>query len=139
MASISFTDGSGGVTITNDKPSPADRFQGWIPLGEPIGPLVHALGTGIPYRWAFREDHGAQFMLPYIPNSAQGDLHRLRMHLLNGGSIEVDTEDENGAAYTCYLWPGSNPDITAPTKETAERTLKLSVLNADPEPMTCIY
>jgi len=139
MASISFTDANGGVTIDNDKAAPVDRFQGWVPLGEPIGPLGHALGTGIPYRWTFREDHGAKFMLPYIPNSSQSDLHRLRMHLLGGGSITVDTEDEVSNTYTCYLWPGSNPEISTPSKETAERTLTLSVLNSEAEPMVCVY
>jgi hypothetical protein len=139
MASISFTDTTGGVTITNGKPSPANRFQGWVPLGTPIGPFVRALGTGIPYRWTFREDHGAKFMLPYIPNSSQSDLHRLRMHLLNGGTITVTTGDEDSATYTCYLWPEGDAEISAPNKETVERTLTLSVLNSEASPMTCVY
>jgi hypothetical protein len=140
MASISFTDGSGTVEISNTLTSVASRFQKWVPLVNPIGPLHHALGTGIPYQYEHRCDHGAKFVLPYIPNTVQSDCTRLLRHLLRAGSITVDTDDLTGNSYTCYLWPGSRPELSDPDPVTLERTLTLSVLNSDDdEVMECLY
>lgn len=137
--SIGFTDGTGAVTLSNGLTSVAARFQKWVPLVQPIGPTHNALGTGIPYLWEHRCDHGAKFILPYIPNSKQSDLTRLVRHLLRAGSVTVTTGDASSHSYTCYLWPGSTPEISDPDPVTLERTLTLSLLNASEAVMECAY
>lgn len=139
MASISFTDGTGSVTLSNTLSSVASRFQKWVPLVQPVGPLHQALGTGTPYLWEHRCDHGAKFTLPYIPNSAQSDCLRLVRHLLRAGSVTVTTDDAGSRTYTCYLWPGSRPELSEPDPTTLERTLTLSVLNGTEAVMVCLY
>lgn len=137
--SIAFTDGTGSVTLTNGKTAPVDRFQKWVPLTQPIGPVHNALGTGVPYLYEHRCDYGAKFVLPYVPNSSQSDLVRLVRHLLRAGSVTVTTGDSGSNVYTCYLWPGSTPSISEPDPRTLERTLTLSVLNASEADMVCLY
>jgi hypothetical protein len=137
--SISFTDDTGFVSITNGFPVPGDRLRGWKPLVSPIGPLHHALGTGVPYKWTHRRDYGAKFDLPYIPDSAQDDCQRLIDWMLTGGIITVTTGDQFTSTYECYLWPGSEPELSGPNPQDLKRTLSLSVLNSEAERMICQY
>ncbi len=137
--SITFSDDAGFVTIANGFDPPGDRLRGWKPLVSPIGPLHHALGTGIPYKYVHRRDYGAKFDLPYMPNDSQDDCQRLIDWMLSGGDITVNTGDTLGHSYTCYLWPGSEPELSAPDRQDLRRVLSLSVLNADAERMICEY
>lgn len=139
MASITFTDNDGAVVLSNGLTSPGDRFRAWVPLVSPIGPLHHALGTGIPYLYEHRCDHGAKFQLPYIPNASQSDTLRLIRHVLRAGVFTVSTGDAYGAEYECYLWPGSSPEMSEPDPITRERTLTVSALNSTEAVMTCVY
>lgn len=141
MASeILFTDDDGPVTLLNGFDPPGDRFRGWVPLVQPIGPVHNALGTGIPYLWEHRCDYGASFELPYIPNESQTDAVRLIRHLMRAGQITVHTGDADGASYDCYLWPGSTPKLSPPDPRDLRRILSLSVLNATAdEIMSCVW
>lgn len=128
-----------GGELTNGAPAPGDRFRGWIPISIPIGPLHHALGTGIPYKWTHRDDYGAKFSLPYIPNSEQDTCAQLIRHLLKGGLITVNTGDDDNNTYDCYLWPGSTPELSPPDPKDLKRVLTISVLNGVQEDMICAY
>ena len=137
--SIEFNDGSGNTVIANGFPAPGDRFRGWKPLVNPVGPMHHALGTGVPYKYVHRTDYGAKFELPYLPNTAQADCIRLMGWLLIGGSVTVTTGDVLGGTYTCYLWPESDPELSVPDPKDLRRVLSLSLLNSTESPMICQY
>jgi hypothetical protein len=141
MGAILFTDALGSDTLDNGFPAPGDRFRGWTPIDEPIGPLHHALGTGVPYKWVHREDHGARFTIAYIPNESQALAARLVAHLKRGGSVRVETGDTQNNVYdTCYLWPGSTPELSPPDPKDLRRTLTLAILQPGAtEPLVCLY
>ncbi len=141
MAEIAFTDGQGPATLSNGAPAPGDRFRAWVPLQVIIGPIHHALGTGIPHVWAHRTDYGAKFSIGQIPDSEQEIAARLVLHLLSGGAVDIDTDDAGGNVYsTCYLWPGSTPELSAPDRTDLRRTLTLSILQPGATtPLVCHY
>lgn len=140
MASITFTDDVGTVTIVSDIPAPGNRCQGWKPLVNPIGPMHNALGTGIPYKYRHRSDYGAKFELRELPHSMQDDGQRLLDWLLNGGIVTLTTGDANLAEYDCYLWPGAEPDMSPPDPKSLRFVLSLSLLNSEAGVrMTCVY
>lgn len=141
MASeILFEDADGPVTLTNGCPAPGDRFTGWEPMSDPEGPLHHALGTQIPYKYTHAEKEGASFSLAYIPQSSVRDCLRLIRWLKKGGVVSVYTGDSESNIYpTCYLWPGSTPKLSPPNRQDLRHTLTLALLNADAEPMVCIW
>ncbi len=140
MASeILFEDDDGPVVLTNGLPAPGDRFSGWQPLTDPVGPIHHALGTQIPYKWVHAEKEGAKFALENIPPTLQRDCLRLCRWLKKGGLVQVYTGDSESNTYlNCYVWPGSTPELS-PVNRDLKHTLTLALLNADAEPMVCIW
>ncbi len=147
MAFIEWTDDLGFFQLNNGLGgTPGYRFSSWKPLVKPIGPMDHALGTGVPAMWEHRSDYGAQFTLKEIPDEFRLNgtvyqflLARLKRHLLRAGQIEVHTEDTEDRNYSCYLWPGSEPDISGYDPARRRRSITLSVLNSDQAEMICCY
>jgi hypothetical protein len=138
MASISFNDGS-AATLENDAPEPFDRFSGWTPDIDPVGPTDAALGTGISFHWTFRNDYLASLELPFLQASTLAVALRLKRHLLNGGTCTVTTGDNGSNVYTCRLAPGSAPEIEYTDRRMVEYTLKLRLKNTAAAPLVCIY
>lgn len=146
MARITFTDDVGSATLDNGLTAiaggVAGRFRGWTPEDMPIGPARHALGTGARHVFRFRRDYGARFALAEIPLTHLPVALRLKSHLLNGGTVRVDTEDSFDRSYaTCGLWPETMPTIELTDARAMTYTLSLALLNlaASPEPMLCEY
>src|SRR4051794_17818472 len=118
MASISFTDAFGSATLTNGKPSPADRFANWTPKSVPFGDAANRQSDGALTRLKLRDDYGATFDLTMIPVATSGGnrladiADRLCYHLQNGGTCTVTTGDVDANAYaTCGLMPGTTPTL----------------------------
>jgi len=132
--SIVFNDGSGATTIT----AVAPRFQNWIPDSAPVGPNETALGTGQLFQWVYRTDYSAAFEMPYIPAARLPDLQRLKLWLLSGGTITVNTADLSANSYTVSLKPGTVPSWKLDQK-LLEYTLSIAVLNQAAAPLICIY
>jgi len=141
MAAITFTDSIGSATLESDLDAPGNRTAGWTPLAQPIGPLVHALGTGIPEMWAHRVDYGASFSLPFLPDSCQAVATRLIAHLKRAGSVRIETGDASNNAYdNCYIWPGSEPKLSERAQGSLRRTFTVSVLQPGAtSPLVCLY
>lgn len=141
--SITFTDGSGAVTLTNNKAYPASRFASWEPFVDEIGAVAHRLGSGVRDSFIFRTDYGAKFELRNIPASKHADCIRLLRWLQDGGSCAVNTGDASGNSYaTCGIRPESKPALTyAPDGPIPQWTLALELINlADtPAAMVCVY
>lgn len=132
--SIVFNDGSGATTIT----AVAPRFQSWVPDTAPVGPNETALGTGALFQWVYRSDYSASFELPYIPAASLPDLQRLKVWLLSGGAITVNTADLSANSYTVSLKPGTTPSWKLDRK-LLEYTLSVAVINTVAAPLTCRY
>src|SRR6185312_16801454 len=132
--SITFDDGSGSTTIA----AVAPRFAKWIPDAADVGPNETALGTGQLFQWTYRTDYSASLELPYIPAASLPDLQRLKLWLLRGGSITVNTADASANSYTVTLKPGTTPTLTLDQK-LLEYTLALAILNTVAAPLTCTY
>ena len=132
--SIVFNDGSGATTLTSVVP----RFQNWIPDATPIGPNETALGTGQVFQWVYRTDYTAAFDMGFIPPARLPDLQRLKVWLLTGGTITVNTGDLSANSYTVSLKPGTVPSWKFDPKA-VEYTLSLAVLNTVAAPLTCQY
>lgn len=143
MASyLQWTDTEGTATFSNGLPAPGDRFNGWMPLTDVVGPEDEALGTGTLYVWAFREDYGARFRIDYIPTSAQGDVMRLIRHLKRGGTVAVYTGDILNRSYpTCQMWKGKPPELGDIDPKSMYRSLTLTLRNVADEPtdMIAVY
>jgi hypothetical protein len=145
---ITFTDGVGAATLTNGKPTPGDRFTGWVTNSRPIGDSAHRQSDGALSMFRFRTDYGASFTLTQIPVATNGGVRlvdiaaRLVFHLQNGGSCSVNTGDPEVNAYaTCGLAPGSTPTLTLSDRVNLEYTLSLSLINlaGSPVAMVCHY
>lgn len=132
--SIAFDDGSGLTTITSLVP----RLQNFVPDQMPIGPNETALGTGVSTQWVYRLDYSATFEMAYIPAASMSDLQRLKVWLLSGGNVTLNTADAAARSYTVNLKPGTTPSWKLDQKM-LEYTLSLAVLNAAAAPIVCIY
>jgi hypothetical protein len=139
MASITWTDDDGTVTLDNGLPAPGNRFQGWEPSPEPVGPMHYALGTQIPYKYLHARSYTAKFAMERIPSSREDDCQRLIDHLKSAGIVTIATDDINNAGYDCYLAPGATPSLSKPDPKDLRRTLALELINSVAVRMTCIY
>lgn len=146
MATITFTDGTGAVTLDNGTTSVSSgvgsRFADWIPFQRPIGPAVTALGTGQRYQYAFRTDYGASFSMTDIPNSKMSDMLRCQAWLLGGGTVSVNTGDASNRTYaTCCLSPDGDVSITLQDKNVLLYSMSFAVINvaSPPAAMICEY
>ena len=128
-------------TLTNSKPTPADRFDNWTPITPPEASAVYGLGTGIRHQWRFRQDYGASFALSKIPVADTDLVMRLLRHLQEGGEITVNTGDSSGRSYDCIAFP--NWDIPEGAEFTDNRmleyTLTLKVKHTLDLDMICNY
>lgn len=146
MATITFTDGTGAVTLDNDTTGVSlgvgSRFMDWVPFQRPIGPRVPALGTGRPYQFRFRTDYGASFSLTSIPNTKMSDMLRCQEWLLRGESVAVNTGDAANRSYaTCYLAPDGDVTIALQDKNLLLYSMSFVLINgaASPTAMLCLY
>ena len=146
--SIMFTDGIGAATLTNGKPTPADRFTGWVTKSLPVGDSANRQSDGALTRLRYRTDYGASFSLTMIPVATTGGQRlvdiadRLIFWLLNGGTCTVNTGDAESNSYaTCGLMPGTTPTLALSDKRNLEYTLTLDLINlaGSPVRMVCHY
>lgn len=139
--SIGWTDADGLTSLTNDKPSPGDRFTGWEPRSVPYGSSGNAL-EGSLYVFEDREDHSASFSLTAIPYEMLDLCLRLQSHLMGGGKVTIETGDSLGSRYfNCCVVEGSDVTLELSDKEMLEYTMSFNLLNADSErvKMVCVY
>lgn len=140
MASIQFTDATGSATLTNSKPSPANRFTGWTPSQPPYGPAGFAVGTGLRYMFHIRTDNKVSFELVGIPRSSMSVMLRLQRHLLFGGTVTVNTQDTSNRSYTCGLGEDGEVSIELSDTNLLEYTMRFSgLLNTASTQMICLY
>jgi hypothetical protein len=146
MATITFTDGTGAVTLDNGTTAIStgvgSRFTDWTPFQKPIGPRVPALGTGRPFQFRFRTDYGASFSLTDIPNTKMSDMLRCQEWLLRGEAVAVNTGDASNRSYaTCYLAPDGDVSITLQDKNLLLYSMSFVLINgaSSPVAMLCIY
>lgn len=144
MATITFTDGTGAVTLDNGTTGMSSgvgsRFADWTPFQRPVGPRVPALGTGRPYQFRFRTDYGATFNMTDIPNTKMSDMLRCQEWLLRGESVTVNTGDNASRSYTtCYLAPEGDVTITLQDKNLLLYTMSFVLINSASAAMLCIY
>jgi hypothetical protein len=128
--SISFTDDTGFVSITNGFPVPGDRFRGWKPLVSPIGPLHHALGTGTPTSLGRTgRTTGPSSTCP-TSRTARRTIASGSSDWKRGGHHHRHlTGDQFTSTYDCYLWPGSKPSLGPANAQDLRHVLSLAVLN----------
>jgi hypothetical protein len=138
--SITWTD-TAPRTLTNSKPTPADRFDNWRSITPHSASAAVGLGTGTTHVWEFRQDYGAEFALSKIPTEDQDMVMRLLRHLQIGGQVTVNTGDSAGRSYTCIRFPGWEvPDGAEMTdNRMLEYTLTLKLKNVAPADMLCNY
>jgi hypothetical protein len=129
MSSIAFNDG-GAATLESPAPDPLKRFSGWTPDVNEIGPRETAVGTGVAYSFVFRTDYVVSFDVPYLTHAELAVAHRLMLHLTDGGSCTVNTDDLSAHSYTCRIREGTKPTLTLADRAMMEYTLHLDLTNA---------
>ena len=138
--SITWTD-TASRTLTNSKPTPADRFDNWVSITPHTASEVVGLGTGVTHVWRFRQDYGATFSLSKIPVEDLDLVMRLLRHLAGGGEVEVNTGDSSNRTYDCIRWPGweipEGPEFT--DNRMLEYTLTLKLKHVLAVDMLCNY
>jgi hypothetical protein len=130
MATITFTDGTGAVTLSNGKAGPGSRFSQWTPSIDRIADRRFALGTGIAYEYLFREDFTASFQIEHLPLTQLANVSRFMRWALQGNTFTVNTQDKTNKTYTCRLRPETMPTLTMTDRVVLEYTLDLSVISA---------
>ena len=138
--SIAFNDGTGPATLTNGKPTPADRLTAWNPEGGAVGPREHALADGAPYVYAFRVQYLTSFELVGIPNEQMSVMLRLQRWLRGGGSVTINTGDIGTRTYTATLAPDGDVTMERTDPVHIEYTMTFTKLrNAASADMLCVY
>ncbi len=141
-AGIDFNDG-GAATLNNGKAAPLDRFADWTPREIPAGESANPQASPQRTLFRFRTDWAATFSLPYIPSAGAGSLltiaTRLVAHLLNGGSVTVNTNDAATSSYTMVLAPGATPALRLTDKVNMEYTLDLDLASTGGAVPVCRY
>lgn len=138
-SSIAWTDAIGSATLTNTRPTPADRFAAWKHWQAPIGPVEVAAGTGRSFHWSFREEHLASFELRHIPMASLALLERLRYHLETGGEITITAGDPGAHIFVCVIAPGTKVDYDQADPQLLLYTLQLTVKNTAALPLLCSW
>ena len=145
---ITFVDGIGAATLSNGKPSPADRFSNWVPSTEPIGASKVVQATGATVMFTYRTDYLASFELAHIPVETTGGVRpvdiavRLIAWLHAGNTCAVNTGDAESSSYaTCGIAPGTKAKLALTDRKNLEYTLTLSLVNlaVSPVAMVCHY
>lgn len=139
LASISFTDALGVVSVTNTLPEPGDRFANWTPDAMAIGPAAVGLGNGLIYQWPFRDDYLVSLELPAIPNTEFDKLLRLQTHLLDGYLVAVACENVMASTFAiCGLAPETVPEIEMTDSTNLEYTFRVRLLGLNPADIDAI-
>lgn len=130
MASITFTDGTGAVTLTNGQSGPGNRFREWTPTINRVADRRYALGTGVAYEYLFREDSLASFAIEGLPATQMENVARFTRWALAGNTFTVNTTDNNNRVYTCRIAEGSSVEVSQSDPTFFEYTMRVTVANA---------
>lgn len=140
IPSITFTP-TGGVqqVLAPPAPRPGNRLRGFTPDSIPIGPARPVLADGAIYGRRFRTDRLASFELPGLSADQLETAQALKVHLLNGGTATLATDDAADRSYTIRLAPDTVPQIRGPDSEFYEYTFAMTALNTAAASMVCTY
>ena len=133
-AYVSFTDGQGSAELV----TAAGQFDGWTPNAEDIGTVDVAIGTGYTFKYIYRTDYTASFVISAIPAASMPIAQRLKRWLESGGTVTVATQDTQGNTYSCRIAPRQQVKFGYDATM-LEYAMTLAVLNTAASPMTCIY
>lgn len=104
------SDGSYPNSLASPRPTPAHRFWEFTPDVEIAGPRATAIGDASQHTFVFRTDYTGKFVLRALPDSAQATALALKLHLINGGEVTVQTDDADDAEYVgLTLRPDTTP------------------------------
>ena len=132
-AYVSFTDGQGSAELV----TAAGQFDGWTPNAEDIGTVDVAIGTGYTFKYIYRTDYTASFVISAIPAASMPIAQRLKRWLESGGTVTVATQDTQGNTYSCRIAPKQQVKFGYDATM-LEYAMTLAVLNTAASPMTCI-
>jgi hypothetical protein len=130
MASITFTDSVGAVTLTNGRAAPGDRFASWTPTVFRVADRRFALGTGIAYEYLFRQDFLASFSIDGLPATQLENVSRFVRHAQQGNTFSVNTGDNSARTYTCRLAEGAEIALAMTDPTFVEYRMDVTVSNA---------
>ena len=130
MATITFTDGAGAVTLSNTLTGAASRFSQWVPDIERVADRKVAVGTGVTYEYLYRQDFTASFQIEHIPIAELSDVTRFKAWALAGNTFSVNTQDKNNAVYVCRIKPGTTPQLEMEDRTLLEYRLAIEVISA---------
>lgn len=130
MATITFTDSVGAVSISNGHAAPGNRLSDWTPTLNKVADRRFALGTGIAFEYVFREDFLASFSLIGLPATELEKVSRLVRYAQAGNTFVINTMDNSARSYTVRLAEGGAIDLTMTDPTFLEYTLQMTVANA---------
>jgi len=130
MATITFTDSAGAVSISNGHAAPGNRFSDWTPTLNKVADRRFALGTGIAFEYVFREDFLASFSLAGLPATELEKVSRLVRYAQAGNTFVLNTMDNSTRTYTVRLAEGAEMQLTMTDPTFVEYTLQMTVANA---------
>lgn len=120
--------------MTNEKPEPATRFNGWTVSRIPIGEESVQVSTGVTFVTQFRKDQLVSFQIHAIPESLMDLMSRLEYHLLNGHIVALAGDRAMADEFAlCTLSPDMEPDIQQSDSGNREYTMSLELRAMTPE------
>ena len=114
MASIAWdVDASdGGKSLSSPRPDPANRFFGYRPDSDVVGPVAQAVGDGEEYVFKFRSDYFAHLEIHHLRADQLEDALALQQWLLERKPVTVTTDDDDDNEYEgLKLKAGTKPEI----------------------------
>jgi hypothetical protein len=141
MATITFTDAGGAVTLSNQKFGPGNRFSNWTPDIVRVSDTKIGVGTGIRYEYLFRQDYVASFDIEYVPVAELEKVARFKAWALAGNTFNVNTQDKANRVHTCRLSPQGDITVKMQDRSMLEYTVSVDVVSAaSPQVfLTCLY
>jgi hypothetical protein len=131
MATITFTDSAGAVTISNQVAAPGNRLSSWTPTVNKVADRRFALGTGVAFEYVFREDFLASFTLDGLPATELEKVSRLVRHAQAGNTFVINTMDNAARSYTVRMAEGSDITVTMTNATFLDYSVSMTVANAN--------
>lgn len=120
--------------------SPASRLNSFEADVNPVGQQRETLATGDTRMWVYRTDYTATFEIRDIPNTAVADCLALKLHLMTGGTVQVETGDRFATVYpNCGRAPGTEIERPKLDPSTMRYTMTLTLRNRDNAPLIATY
>lgn len=139
-AAFRWNSGAGEQTLTGA--ASESRFNGWTMNPHDVGEEATAVGDGVGYKYALREDYEATFRLSNIASTDAAKVSDFVKWVNRFGQFAIDTADTSDRSYeACQVTADGKAVVSPPDPQTLDLEITLTARNIAiaPAPLLCLY